>query len=179
MLTIITPCCRPENLSKLYDSIHFDKVHKWIIVYDTSKDRMYDKLYEGNPKIQELESNTGISGNPQRNLALSLVEDGFIYFLDDDNIIHPNFWNIFDSFEPEKFYTFDQQRGNTILFGNRIQLDHIDTAMIIVHKTHVDNLRWEEDKYNADGIFIVELYNKNKFLHMYINTIASYYNYLR
>jgi len=178
MLTIITPCSRPNNLSKLYDSIHFDKVHKWIIVYDTSKDRAYQKLYEGIPKIQELECNKGISGNPQRNLALTLVDDGFIYFLDDDNIIHPNFWNIYDSFTPDNFYTFDQKRGNNILFGNNIKLDQIDTAMFIIHKKHVNNLLWKEDKYNADGIFIVELYNKNKNLHVYINTIACYYNYL-
>ena len=179
MLTIITPCCRPENLSKVYDSIQFEKIYQWIIVYDISNGRTCEKRYKGNPKIKELECNTGISGNPQRNLALSLVDDGFIYFLDDDNIIHPNFWNIYDSFEPEKFYTFDQKRENTILLGNNIQLDKIDTAMFIVHKTHVNDLLWQEDKYNADGIFIVELYNKNKHLHVYINTIACYYNYLR
>ena len=180
MLTIITPCCRPENLSKLYDSIHFDKVHKWIIVYDTSKDRTYIKQYKSYPKILELECNTeGSAGHPQRNYGIGHVENGYIYMLDDDNIIHPNFWNIYDSFEPEKFYTFDQKRGNDILLGNNIQLDKIDTAMFIVHKTHVNDLLWQEDKYNADGIFIVELYNKNKHLHVYINTIACYYNYLR
>ena len=37
MFTIITPCCRPENLETMLPSIDFDKVDKWIIVYDTRK----------------------------------------------------------------------------------------------------------------------------------------------
>ena len=40
-ITIITPCSRIQNLPMLYDSIKFDKIHKWIIVYDTTIDSYY------------------------------------------------------------------------------------------------------------------------------------------
>ena len=35
-ITIITPCNRIHNLPMLYESIKFDKINKWIIVYDTT-----------------------------------------------------------------------------------------------------------------------------------------------
>jgi hypothetical protein len=180
MLSIITPCCRPHNLSKLYESIDFGKIDMWIIVYDTSKNRNYEKIYKGHPKIMELECNNGISGNPQRNLGMSLVDDGFIYFLDDDNIIHPEFWSILDSLNEEFFYTFDQLRDNKseILPGNKVQLYSIDTAMFIVHKKHMKGIYWKNDRYDADGIFITDILNANRSSHLYINKIASYYNYL-
>ncbi len=37
-ITIITPCSGIQNLSMLYESIKFDKIQKWIIVYDTTID---------------------------------------------------------------------------------------------------------------------------------------------
>ena len=181
MLTIITPCSRQANLPKLFESIQFDKIHKWIIVYDTSRNRKYEPLYTENPKILECECNAGISGNPQRNCAIELVEDGFVYFLDDDNIIHPALWSLLDVVDSRFFYTFDQlrnKRTNEILVGNRIELDRIDTAMFLVHRHHIGQIRWHNDKYNADGYFITELYRTHKDAHKYIEGIGCYYNYL-
>lgn len=179
MITIITPCCRQENISKLFDSISFDKIHKWIIVYDTSKDRNYKKMYEDHQQILEVECNdVGVVGHPQRNFGMQLVEDGFIYFLDDDNIIHPNFWSIIEVLKDDKFYTFDQLRDNQnkILYGNNIQVGHIDTAMFIFHKNHSKDIYWENNKYAADGYFISDILNKNSNSHVYINNICCYYN---
>ena len=39
MLTIITPCSRPENLKLMRDSIDFDCIDQWIIVHDTTRTR--------------------------------------------------------------------------------------------------------------------------------------------
>jgi len=200
MLTIITPCCRQLNIPKLFDSILFQKISKWIIVYDTSKDITYDKLYTDHPQISEYECNDpGIVGNSQRNFALNLVHDGFVYFLDDDNIIHPNFWSIVDTLDENYFYTFDQLRTtkmqlkeppllnrnisdnykiiNRILLGNNIRPCKIDTAMFIVHKKMIRDIKWS-DKYAADGIFISEIYKQNENNHIYINETCCYYNYL-
>jgi hypothetical protein len=187
MLTIITPCCRQGNLPHLFNSINFDKIHKWIIVYDTSNERNYSKLYEEHPKIQEYFCSGGISGNPQRNFALDIVEDGFIYFLDDDNIIHPNFWAVVEQLDDNHFFTFDQigndyckyHYGSDILEGNRVELFYIDTAMYILHKKFINDIRWKNELYNADGHFITDIYNNHKSSHKYINIVASYYNHLR
>jgi hypothetical protein len=180
MLNIITPCSRQYNIEILHDSIDFDKITKWFIVYDTSNGKTYTKMYEGHPKIIETECSGGISGNPQRNFALDLVEDGFVYFLDDDNIIHSNFWSIAVSLDEKYFYTFDQLRDSNgnILHGNKLLGGHIDTAMFIVHKNHIKDIKWKNDKYDADGYFIIEVSEKNPGCHVYMNVIASYYNYI-
>jgi len=180
MITIITPSCRQKNLQRLYESIEFHIIEKWIIVYDTSKNRTYEKLFASNPKIIEVEHNeSGKAGHAQRNYGTTLVEDGHIYFLDDDNIIHPDFWAVVAILEPTKFYTFDQRRNSkTILKGNNIRLSKIDTAMFIVHKKHTVGILWNKDMYNADGHFISEIYTKYTNDHIYIDQICCYYNYL-
>lgn len=179
MISIITPCSRQANLPKLYESIDFNRIDQWVIVYDTSN-KTYKKLYEGHPKIKEVECQGGISGNPQRNYGLTLVDDGFIYFLDDDNIIHPNFWKILDGLEHTKFYTFDQLRNKNgqILYGNNVRVGSIDTAMFIVHKSHIGDIQWINNRYDADGYFISEILDKNKSSHAYINSIGCYYNFI-
>ena len=180
-VNIITPCCRQKNLDLIIKSINFDLIDKWYIIYDTSKDRTYTKKFEDNPKIEEhFCSDTGVVGHPQRNYGLNLVKDGFIYFLDDDNIIHPEFWNIAQTLDINCFYTFDQQRlyEGKILKGNVLKVFWIDTAQFIIPKQLIKNLTFDITKYHADGLFITkinELYPKN---HIYIPKIACYYNYI-
>ena len=187
MLTIITPCSRPQFLLKLKESIQFEKIDKWIIVYDTSRDRSYTKMFDES-KIEEVFcSDLGQAGHPQRNFGVKMVTDGHIYFLDDDNIIHPEFWNL--TFEPDYFYTFDQLRTKkgtvlkgiketTVLKGNKIKVNHIDTAMFVVPLKMFEDNSWDITKYNADGFFITQVFAKYSNMHKYINVIASYYNFL-
>jgi hypothetical protein len=183
-ISIITPCSRIHNLLALYESIKFDKIHKWIIVYDTTVNR-YSHSFLSHKKIIEVDcksSLNGIVGNTQRNYGLSFVEDdNYIYFLDDDNIIHPNFWKIIEELETDTIHTFNQYRdkhGN-ILLGNRIEINYIDTAMYIIHKNMIGNIKWQEDLYAADGKFITDLYATGKYKHKYFNKYYCYYNYLQ
>ena len=192
MINIITPCCRSKNLKQIYDSINFDFVSSWFIVYDTSKNRSYQKQFEDHPNIFELEcSDKSDVGNAQRNLGLKLIKDGFIYFLDDDNIIHPELYNIIPLLDKNYLYTFNQLRvengndepwvlfnneGGKILYGNQVVVKKIDIAQYIFHKDMVDNSKFVLDVYFADGIFISEIYEKNKQKHIYINKVAAYYN---
>jgi hypothetical protein len=180
MITIITPSCRQNNLQKLYESIEFDIIDKWIIVYDTSKNRTYNKIFTTNPKVLEVTCNEiGKAGHAQRNYGMNLVKKGHIYFLDDDNIIHPDFWAVVHILEGTCFYTFDQQRTYaSILKGNYIRVGKIDTAMFIVHKKHTAGILWIKDRYDADGHFISEIYSKYRPEHKYINQVCCYYNYL-
>jgi hypothetical protein len=109
-----------------------------------------------------------------------MVNEGFIYFLDDDNIIHPEFWNIVECIDDNYFYTFDQLRNKRglILHGNNITVGRIDTAMFLVPKKMFEDISWVHDRYEADGIFITTIHSKYKDSHKYINKIACYYNFL-
>ena len=119
MLTIITPCSRPSNIKTIFNSINFDLIDKWIIVYDTKNRTRYSKEFPYHTKILEVDCYDPDSyyGNAQRNMGLELANPNtWIYFLDDDNYIHPKFWEIVEMItktdkEFNYFYTFNQLRG--------------------------------------------------------------------
>lgn len=177
-VTIITPCSRPENLEKMKESMNFNKIEKWYIVYDNRKFE-FSKRYENDPKIIEVEcKEEGSAGHQCRNKALDMIDSGMIYFLDDDNIIHPEFWNL--EIDSGKLFTFNQQRSSTTVFtGDNPTVGMIDTAQFIFDKSILGDLRFEKDKYEADGIFIHELIERAKDNWVFIDKIACYYNKLK
>jgi len=174
-ITIITPCCRPTNLNNI--KLNFDYIDEWIIVYDASKVKNFEKQFD-NPKISEYHfTSSGISGNPQRNYGLTQVKnkETFIYFLDDDNMIHPDLYKLLDVIEPGKFYTFNQENR---LLGNCIKLGYIDSAMFLIDYSLIKHIKWVNDRYDADGLFIISVYKSNPDKWVYVNDINCYYNQL-
>ena len=192
-ITIITPCSRPNNLIKIYLSIDFNYVNEWIIVYDG---KIVDKMpnhFEfciNKTKIKEY-IHTDINsfyGNSQRNFALDNIsnKNTYIYYLDDDNIIHHDFYKLLDIIVDNKMYSFNQIRPDNLLRGDIIKPGYIDTSMILIDFNLCDNLRWinninETDGsiynlYESDGYYITQCYSLNKDKHIYINNFLCYYN---
>lgn len=175
-LTIITPSYRINNLLQIKKSICFEYIDAWIIVYDGSKIQDNPHLFENqeNGKIKEyVYKGEGISGNPQRNYALTKIENPntLLYYLDDDNCIHPNLYELLNIIDDNKIYTFNQHNR---IKGNNISIGRIDTAMFIVPYSLCKDKRWIIDKYEADGYYIVDCYNKDK--HIYVDNDLCYYN---
>ena len=180
-LTIITPSYRINNLLQLKNSLNFDYIEEWIIVYDGSKIFDNPNLFENqeNNKIKEyVYKGEGISGNPQRNYALTKVTNSntLLYYLDDDNIFHPNLYKLLNVIDNTNIYTFNQLNR---IKGNNISPGHIDTAMCIIPYNLCKNVRWIVDKYEADGYYIQECYNINKNIHIFIDNDLCYYNKIR
>ena len=176
-ITIITPSYRINNLLEIKKSINFDYVDEWIIVYDGSKIINNPKLFEDD-KIKEYVykcNYKGISGNPQRNFALDNITnpDTLLYFLDDDNIIHPNLYRLLNIIDNTKMYSFNQYNR---IKGNNICINKIDTAMVLIPYKSCENIKWILNLYNADGYYIQECYNKNKKKLIYVNNDLCYYN---
>ena len=175
-ITIITPSHRIMNLPKIKDSINFDYVDEWIIVYDENKIHANPKLFLGNPKINEyLHKSECISGNPQRNYALAQIKNKntILYYLDDDNTIHPQLYKLLNIIEADKIYTFNQ---TSRLKGDTPKLNKIDTAMVLIDNNLCENLSWNKHQYGADGIYIETIYNKNKDKHIFVDDDLCYYN---
>lgn len=175
-LTIITPSYRVNNLLEIKESINFEYIEEWIIVYDGSKITDNPNIFENNNKIKEyVFKGEGISGNPQRNYALTKITnpDTLIYYLDDDNMFHPDIYKLLNIIDNDKMYTFNQYNQ---LKGNNINIGAIDTAMVIIPYKICKNEKWILDKYEADGYYIVECYNKNKNIHIFIDNDLCYYN---
>ena len=183
MLTLITPCSRPQNLETLRASINFDLIQQWIIVHDTTETR---RVFD-HPKILEISHPTpprGCAGHAQRNKGMRHVKYGHIYFLDDDTIMHPAFWTLVPDFADDQFYTFDQQRWDGfvsspggVFKGDTPRLQKIDTAQYVVPIRMARD--FDETSYVADGLFIEDIYLRFTQEHVYFPVVACYYNYLR
>jgi hypothetical protein len=183
MLSIITACSRPQNLIKIYESIDFSQVDKWYIIYDTSKCRTYDLgQFALEPKVIELTCDApGYAGHPQINYALDLINDGFVYIMDDDNIFHKTFWNILKDLDTNFIYTWDQNRiqENRILKGGEIKKEKIDTSQFIVPRNLIGNIRWAVHKSAGDFRFIKQIYQKYEDKFKYIPKVACYHNFIK
>lgn len=198
-LYLITPCSRTENLLQIKKTIDFKRIKKWIIVYDSNSIKNKQKIFKKNHHIIEFfhKDIFSVSGNSQRNFALNYLnkkknKNFFIYFLDDDNILHKNFYNIIDDhlYNVKKLiYTFDQLRHQKIfinkkfqyvkiLKGNCIKTGYIDIAMFLPNFSLINNVRWNKKKYTADGEYIVKCMKNKKMKHMYLPITACHYNFI-
>ena len=170
-LTIITPCIRQENLDLLKDSINFDRVCEWIIVYDFP----FEKKYFSELKITEYHHSDPLSkyGNAQRNYAISKIknETSYIYFLDDDNLMHQDIFKL--SLIPNKIYSFNQQNG---LSGKHLLINNIDTGMVLMYYPLIKDIKWKLENYESDGLYIQNCFLQNKNSRYYINKELCYYN---
>jgi hypothetical protein len=168
---------------RLKESIPFEHVDKWIIVYDESVTPNAHLFHE--ERIQEYGcQGHSIAGNIQRNYALNLIGDTYVYFLDDDTIMHPDMGEFLKTVEPNHMYTFDQLRNakefpfTETLKGDSIEMFRIDTAMCLIDSSLIQGIRWAVDEYTADAIFITECYSNHPESWIYVDRVLSYYNYL-
>jgi len=188
-VTLITPSCRPRNLEWVRQSIRFEYVAEWIIVYDGNRVDLADiddTFAADQPKIKQFLYQThSYEGNAQRNYALSKITDAntFVYFLDDDNQIHPDLYDLLDVAVPGFMYMFDQHRyvpsdpqPRTLRADTPI-LKSIDTAMVLVELKLMHDVEWNADyPWGGDGVFISTVFILNRDRVVYINKILCYHN---
>jgi len=181
-MTIITPCYRIKNLQTIFESLNFDYIEEWIIVYDGDKIIKNPYIFKDNSKISEyvcynINSNYG---NCQRNYGMDSIKnrDTYIYFLDDDNIIHKNLYLLLKNLNYDNIFiiTFDQF---PILLGNNIEIGKIDTAMFLIHYELCKDVRWNIEISHADFLFIQTCFYNNPNKWLYIDKELCYYNYIK
>jgi hypothetical protein len=182
MLNIITPCSRPENLKTIEASINIPPAHyKWWIIFDN--DKIPDCYIPPLAYVYAHTNPQSIVGHDQRNFALNIIENGYVYFNDDDTTIHPMLWQNIEYTminQTNDFISFDQQWHNQThrLSGSNIKVDHIDSHNFIVHSDLCKNIRFYIDRYNADGYFATQCFALSE-SPIYIPKYLSVYNALR
>lgn len=163
-ITIITPCSREENLPLLYDSIvsptTINTKVEWIIVQDLERSTLRP-LFPTQRWIKLLNIDGGVAGKRQINHALDILakegKKSWIYVLDDDNLLHPDFYRIieqaFSTFPDARAFTFSQELPDgSVRCGNEIQVCHIDQAQYLIHTDLIKDKRYIQ-QYEADGFF--------------------------
>ena len=192
-ISIITRCTRPQNLDLVKESV-FNKVPEgcsinWHIVFDTSilKDidaELLTRLSNGNTKFHFKKGDGW--GLSQLNELIQNLE-GWIYHLDDDNLLHENFYVKIQeaiSNNPKCLaIVFSQKVGGIDFSGVDVReadpkntvVQKIDLAQWVIHsELHLNNLYG--GGYRADGEFIQSLYKENPEAFIFIKDILCYYN---
>jgi hypothetical protein len=154
MLYIVTPCSRPHNLVRLKQ--HIPAYATWVVMMDASTN------YNGatSASVTHYSTRTGDMGNPLRNEFLELYADSFtkedwVYYLDDDNVLHPKFleeWNNLNALDCS-IVTWGQV--GRLRPTDQPRVGNIDTACYMFKPHDLPNLRFE-NVYEADGIFAAE-----------------------
>lgn len=179
-ITIITPCSRPENLHKIKESINIPyKTHQWVIVFDAPSGTIDPKLIPDRAKPMYHQDKESVAGHAQRNHALQhhQFKEGLIYFLDDDNILHPDFYKEVSKYDMQYDIIHFNQEDNKgrHRVGGQIEVDKIDTANLTFSTRILGTTRFRKNLYNADGYFFKALSNKTQNIH-YIPKTLAYYN---
>ena len=201
-LHIITPLSRTEFIVDLYQSIkeasNDIKIYWWIVVDNKLENKFKTihslfRRYEINLNIsvwfsQRKENSPG--GHAHRNEILHELdsdyydENEWLYSLDDDNILHPNFIKALKEID---LTGYDVLAGDQYMKDGRLRLVaddtkmkvcHVDTASCAFRLGALRGLRYEENDYCGDGLFVEKVHNLGKRF-FYLHQPMCYYNYLR
>lgn len=185
LINIITACSRPSYYIKaLQENIKQTLIKseaRWYIIFDNRKIRTpkfipecyHHAFVEGD-----------ISGAPQKNYALDIIKEGWVYILDDDNLLNLNFEKILLRRIKSKAtgIVFDQMsNGKVRLAANpkKVGPAEIDCAQFILKREAIGDVRFEVNKYDSDGWFFREIYKNNKNNILFSNEPLTNYNALR
>jgi hypothetical protein len=107
--------------------------------------------------VTHYSNQTGYWGSPLRNEFLDLYEDSFtendwVYFLDDDNVLHPKFIQQLESllYLNAGIVTWGQE--GRLRPTNEPRIGNIDTASFMFRPSQIKGLRFN-NTYEADGTF--------------------------
>jgi|SRR5579862_9379225 len=189
-LVLITPCSRPELLCRVYESIRFSLVTRWIVVFDAEHvpHRTLPAELTRHPQITlaAMRVQSSKYGNAQRNLGLQIARtmydhfDPLVYFLDDDTIVHPRFYDLLHSCMSRRdlFYTFNQRHEWLTCYGRSCLRGMMDTGMICLPLSFCPE--WAPSAaYAEDYYFIQAVMKRYPHRHVYLNHVAAYYNALQ
>jgi hypothetical protein len=182
VLSIITPCSRPQNLSRIWPSI--PQGSQWLIVRDAADDTEVPGELKSAPGVEvHCLAGGGRWGNAQRNLGLSLADRDYVYFLDDDNVMHPALPALLaEHAESRRILVVNQHFKDGRLrlkAGPPVRVGRIDPAQVLLPRVYATKYRWRRTLYIADGLYLSELYRAFQDQFLFLDVDASYYNYLR
>lgn len=182
-INIITPCSRPENLSVISKSINIPKVaYRWIVVID-GRPEDCSATFPKNAEIYFHKKEGSISGNAQRNYALNLIDKqekprglrSYVYFLDDDTLLHPDLYSAIQYIDND-FIHFNQQTiDGKHRVGGIVKVNQVDSGNVLVSRLLIGDSRWINRIYNADGVFLEEVFKRAR-NPLYLNQTLSIYN---
>ena len=177
MIHILTSCSRPHNITKMSTSIPKDA--HWVILYD---DKIKFNEYVSNAEYIKCPS-TGFVGSEARNYFFDnyhIDDNDWIYILDDDNIIHPEWYDNIKLLLDTNYSIIhwgQVNKNNSLRLSPIIKINQIDSACYMVKWKNNRKVRHDITRYNHDGIYAEECALNGEVYT--INKNLCYYNFLR
>jgi len=196
-LNIVTALSRPGNLSAIIASMgELGRVPelraRWIVIYDGSE--APNELGRLGPLPGALQlvpipwpNGKCKFGINQKNFGMDHMEPGYFHLLDDDNIIHPQFFGRVASLIAQnpgkKAFGFNQRRwdhhGDLPCQPDRMVPGKIDNTMFVVATEFIGQKRYDLSRAGTeDGWFFHELFKKDPGAWLFTDEWLVYYNYL-
>lgn len=198
VIHLVTAVSRPENLSRIHKSITLSLSRsslkaKWILVVDGAGVIQPDveaRLRDGPFEVEQLVHRDGKCsyGIDQKNAAMDSISDGYYHCIDDDNIVHRDFFHGLEramAANPKKrAFVFGQQRWDNIkdlvASPDRMEYGKIDNTMFVVHKSLIGGLRYDLTRSGREDFhFFRKLYDLYREEFVFISETLAYYNYIK
>lgn len=178
MIHLITPCQRPGNLPHVLGSIRreLDGLDWcwWTIIDGRLVDQQVPMLDPNHRVIASYPPPSIFAAGFLRNVALRQIQEGWVYDLDDDTIIHPNFRILLERSHDKQAVFFDQidRHGKRICGPG----GPYGTGIGAIRREAVIK-EWIPDTYDTDQDYCaahLQIENQIRFAEP-----GSYYNYLK
>ena len=177
-INIITRCTRFDNLMEISNSISHDVGDVgidiiWYVIFDTKFSKSIDiKIPESISKVSILKfisSEPGSYAYDSINKCLDEIKEGWVYILDDDNILHDKFKERISAlirlYPKKNGIIFSQDVSGRDFSGldirradiDNIKVGKIDVSQFILRRDLIGDFRFVCG-YTGDGIFIEEIY---------------------
>lgn len=191
---ILTRCTRPQNLLTIKNTVFPSPITVvWHIIFDTTtlKDidaELLSNLQGNSTRFHFVKGDGTDYLYPQlSDIIDKLYPENYVVILDDDNVIHPNFYNtikseiesnpdkeafVFEQFVDKKDFTGLEVRN---VGPEHMKLRHIDSAQYVIKQSLYTQGRYEGG-YCGDGVFIENLYKQHSDKFHFIHQQLCYYN---
>jgi len=197
VINLVTAVSRPDNLLRIHKSIarslSKSKLEaRWILVVDGDgaiPPAIEAPLKDGMFEIQKIVYHGGRCpyGINQKNLGIDSIRDGYYHCIDDDNIVHPDFFSSLEraiTANPGKrAFVFGQQRWDNIrslvASPDRMEYGKIDNTMFVTHSSLIGSHRYDLSRSGREDFhFFRKLYDLHKEEFVFISETLAYYNYI-
>jgi glycosyltransferase involved in cell wall biosynthesis len=197
-ISIITRCTRTSNLLTIKEGVLNSPKGvnvNWHIVFDTGalKDIDAEVLSNltdtANVKLHFVKGQQGGLLYPEVSDIIRTIKSGWIYLLDDDNIIHEDFYKTIKAsiknLPIAQVHIVSQLVAGRDFTGQEIGVasrentafQKIDIAQMVINRSIFDTHSFSAN-YAADGFFIEEVLKTHGDAFVWIDKVLSHYNYL-
>jgi hypothetical protein len=189
-LNVVTAGSRLNLLNSVNESLSLleDFEVLWYLVLDSR----YIQENQINPNYNYLThlgsvDNGDFGGAYQKNHALDQINDGWVYFLDDDNTIHPAFGPILSNAIKDNpaanCFVFDQELPNLSIRRvpdpYTVRIAGIDLAQYVFKRSIIGDSKFPLGTRACDYYFYNSIRDKDDCVIIRIPVVCTYYNFLK